>query len=134
MSKYQVVRPGSVLDPGVLILFILFLYNHEQVEVEFPLGIIHKLSVELSVGEPVAGIEHWIAVRNLLLHPKLVVLPWWIYGLHEDRFYHVFHRLCGVCFPVHMPLSDMLCQIVEGILEPLCISRCPPREGYLFNS
>ena len=56
--KYQVVRPGSVLDSGVLILFVLFMYDHEQVEVEFPLGVVHNLSVELSVGEPVAGIKY----------------------------------------------------------------------------
>ena len=76
--KYQVVLPGSVLDPGVLIFFVIFLYDHEQAKVKFPLGVFHKLGVELSVGEPVAGLDHWLAVRNLLLRPKLVVLPWWL--------------------------------------------------------
>ena len=75
--KYQVVLPGSVLDPGVLIFFVIFLYDHEQAKVKFPLGVFHKLGVELSVGEPVAGLDHWLAVRNLLLRPKLVVIPWW---------------------------------------------------------
>ena len=132
--KYQVVSPKSVLDPGVLILFILFMYYHEQVEVEFPLSAVHKHSVELSVGEPVAGLDHRLTVRNLLLRPKLVVLPWWTYRTHKDRLCHVFHRLCGIRFPIHMPRSDVLCQLVEGILEPRCISRRPLREGYLFKS
>ena len=132
--KYQVVRPGSVLDPGVLILFVLFLYDHEQVKVEFLLGVVHKLGVELSVSEPVAGLNHWLAVQNLLLCLKLVVLPWWTYGPHKDRFCHIFHRLCSVRCTVHMPRSEVLCQLVEGVLETCCISCCPPREGYIFKS
>ena len=73
--KDQVICPGSVLNLGVLIIFILFMYEHEQVEVEFPLGVVHNLGVKLSIGEPVAGLDYWFAVRNLLLRPKLVVLP-----------------------------------------------------------
>ena len=41
----QVIRPGSVLDTGVLILFVLLLYDHEQIQVEFPLGVVHKINV-----------------------------------------------------------------------------------------
>ena len=35
MLKYQVLRPGSVLDPCVLILIVLLLCDHEHIQVEF---------------------------------------------------------------------------------------------------
>ena len=130
----QVICPGSVIDPGVLVLLILLLYDHEQIQVEFPLGVVDKLVVQLSVGEPVTGFDHGLSVRNMLVRSKLVVLPWCTYGLRKYRFYHIFHRLSGVLSLIHMPLSNVLCQLVKGILEPPCIYRSPPREGYLFKS
>ena len=29
----QVISPGSILDPGVLVLLVLLLYNHEHIQV-----------------------------------------------------------------------------------------------------
>ena len=44
----QVIHPGSVLNPGVLVLLVLLLYDHEQIQVEFPLGVVDELGVQLS--------------------------------------------------------------------------------------
>ena len=105
-----------------LVLLVLLMYNHEQIQVEFPLGVVDELVVQMSTGEPVTGFYHGISVRNLLVRPKLVVLPWWTYGLRKDRLYHIFHCIRGVLSPIHMPRFDVLHQLVKSIPEPCCIS------------
>ena len=62
MLQDQVIRLGYVLDSGVLVILILILYNHEQIQVEFPLGFIYEFGVYLSVGEPVSGFDHGLLV------------------------------------------------------------------------
>ena len=81
----------------------------------------------------VTGFKHGLLVRNLLVCLKLISIPWWTYRMHKDRFFHIFHRLRGVCSPIHMPHSDVMCQLVEGTLEYLRISRCN-REKVNFSS
>ena len=84
--KDQVIRPGSVINPGVLIFLVLLLYDHEQIQFDFPLCVVQNLDVQLYVGEPVTGLNHGLTVRNLLFCLKLVVLPRRTYRPHEDSF------------------------------------------------